>query len=84
VFALGGTIAMTADQRGGAAPTLSAEQLVSSVPGLADLPVDLAVVNFRQLPGAALGSDDLVTLSNAAGAQDPLHRRRDLPAPIGS
>jgi L-asparaginase len=74
VFGLGGTIAMTTTPTGGVAPALSAEQLVASVPGLAETGVVLDVANFRQLPGASLSFADLLALSEeisdafAAGA----------------
>src|SRR6266487_3151364 len=50
---------------GGVVPALSAEQLVDSVPGLADLDVEIDAVNFRQLPGASLTFDDLDELAGA-------------------
>src|SRR5687767_1997084 len=49
----------------GAAPSLSAEQLVAAVPGLTGSGVDLDVVSFRGLPGASLGFDDLTALAAA-------------------
>jgi len=51
----------------GAAPSLSAEQLVAAVPGLTGSGVDLDVVSFRGLPGASLGFDDLTELAAAIG-----------------
>lgn len=65
VFGLGGTIAMTATPTGGVAPALSAGQLVAAVPGLADTGITIEVEDFRQLPGASLGFDDLTALSAA-------------------
>ena len=65
VFALGGTIAMAPAGPGGVVPALSAEQLVDSVPGLADLDVEIDAVNFRQLPGASLTFDGLDELAGA-------------------
>ena len=65
VFGLGGTIAMTSTAGGGVVPSLSAEQLVAAVPGLADLDVDLRVVSFRGRPGASLSFADLIDLAAA-------------------
>lgn len=63
VFTLGGTIAMTAQTGGGATPTLSADDLVAAVPGLADTGIAVEVVDFRQLPGASLSFADLLELA---------------------
>ena len=77
VVGLGGTIAMTTTNSGGVAPTLSAQQLVDAVPGLADTDVELDVLTFRNRPGASVTMDDLTELmaviaehleSGAAGA----------------
>ena len=65
VFALGGTIAMTAAGGGGIVPTLSAGQLLAAVPGLDRTGIDVRVVDFRQLPGASLGFPDLTALAGA-------------------
>ncbi|SNS01379.1 L-asparaginase [Streptosporangium subroseum] len=71
VFSLGGTIAMTPDaQGGGVLPTLTGEQLLAGVPGLAELDVEINVRDFRQLPGAYLGFDDLRKLADAIGDCD--------------
>ncbi|TDQ04901.1 asparaginase [Labedaea rhizosphaerae] len=70
VFGLGGTIAMTAGEHGGAVPALSAGQLVAAVPGLAESGIELAVVEFRQLPGASLTFADLAELADAIAAHD--------------
>jgi L-asparaginase len=59
LIGLGGTITMTTQEGGGVAPALSADDLVAAVPGLADLGVDVETLDFRRLPGAALGFDDL-------------------------
>nr|WP_117214118.1 asparaginase [Allorhizocola rhizosphaerae] len=69
VFALGGTIAMTRAAGGGATPTLSGEKLLAAVPGLAETGIGVEVVNFRQLPGAALGFDDVIALCRAIADQ---------------
>ncbi|WP_105973656.1 asparaginase [Streptomyces geranii] len=63
VFTLGGTIAMTAQTGEGATPTLSADDLVAAVPGLADTGIAVEVVDFRQLPGASLSFADLLELA---------------------
>lgn len=66
IFSLGGTIAMTTDPAtGGVVPALSAQELLDAVPALQDLDVDLRVHDFRRLPGASLGFDDLHALSDA-------------------
>ncbi len=62
VISLGGTIAMTAAAAGGVAPALSADQLLAAVPGLAESDIAVQTHDFRQLPGASLGFDDLTAL----------------------
>ncbi|GIM77114.1 asparaginase [Actinoplanes auranticolor] len=63
VCGLGGTIAMTATPGGGAAPALSAGDLVSAVPGAAALGLDLALVDVANVPSASLRPADIVALS---------------------
>ncbi|MGV4985817.1 asparaginase [Streptomyces sp. NRAIS4] len=63
VISLGGTIAMTAHQDGGATPTLSADDLVAAVPGLTDTGIQVEVHDFRRLPGASLAFSDLLELA---------------------
>ncbi|MGC9667686.1 asparaginase [Planosporangium sp. 12N6] len=64
MLSLGGTIAMTSSNAGGGVvPTLTGEQLIAAVPGLADTGIDVRVHTFRQLPGASLGFDDLTALA---------------------
>lgn len=63
VVALGGTIAMTASRTGGVAPSLTAQQLVDAVPGLANIGVDIDVLTFRSKPGASLNIADLIELA---------------------
>lgn len=63
VVSLGGTIAMTASTSGGVTPALSAQDLLTAVPGLADLDVAVQTVDFRRLPGASLSFDDLTALA---------------------
>lgn len=63
VISLGGTIAMTAQTDGGATPTLSADDLIAAVPGLADTGIHVEVRDFRSLPGASLSFSDLLELA---------------------
>jgi L-asparaginase len=66
VFGLGGTISMAATGRGpGVVPSLSAGELLDAVPGLAETGIALDVTDFRSLPGASLGFDDVLALSAA-------------------
>jgi L-asparaginase len=66
IFSLGGTIAMTTDPAtGGVVPALSAHELLAAVPALSGLDIELAVHDFRRLPGASLTFDDLAALSEA-------------------
>ncbi|WP_269440620.1 asparaginase [Micromonospora tarapacensis] len=62
LISLGGTIAMTPNAGGGVAPALSADELLAAVPGPADLDVVVQTTDFRRLPGASLGFDDLVAV----------------------
>ena len=61
LLALGGTVAMQASERG-AVPELSAEQVVESVPALADV-AELRCADVRQLPGAHVSLDDVIALA---------------------
>src|SRR5947207_10611211 len=54
---------MTPQPQGGVAPASSAAALVAAVPGLADLPIEVQVRDFRRLPGASLGFADLLALT---------------------
>jgi L-asparaginase len=63
VVSLGGTITMTASAGGGVVPALSAPDLLTTVPGLADLDVTVETVDFRRLPGASLSLADVTALS---------------------
>jgi L-asparaginase len=68
VLALGGTIAMTADDPAqGVTPTLSAATLVEAVPGL-DALADVHAQTVRALPGASLDFPDLTAAIGAARA----------------
>lgn len=63
VFALGGTIAMSASEaEQGVTPQLSAQALVSSVPELSKIAC-VEMSSFRQIPGAHLSFDDLIALA---------------------
>jgi L-asparaginase len=71
VFSLGGTISMTSggDGPGGAVPTLTGRQLVAAVPGLDRTGIEVAVQDFRRLPGASLTIGDVTDLAAAIGEQ---------------
>ncbi|MFF3320750.1 asparaginase [Streptomyces sp. NPDC002889] len=70
VLSLGGTIAMTSQDTGGATPTLSADDLVAAVPGLAETGLTVEVRDFRRLPGASLAFSDLLDLAREIEALD--------------
>ncbi|MCX4429255.1 asparaginase [Streptomyces mirabilis] len=63
VISLGGTIAMTTQTDGGARPSLSVDDLVAAVPGLASTGIHVQVHDFRRLPGASLAFSDLLELA---------------------
>lgn len=63
VIGMGGTIAMSSSQAGGVVPSLSADQLVAAVPGLADTTITVDVEDFRRVPGASLTFDDVAALT---------------------
>jgi len=69
VISMGGTIAMAPSVSGGIVPALGADDLVASVPGLADLDVKLTTESLRSLPSPSLGFGDLVALSNRVRAE---------------
>ncbi|KAA0971926.1 asparaginase [Aureimonas fodinaquatilis] len=62
VLSLGGTITMVPGSEGGIVPKLGAEELVSSVPALADVAEIVAQSPFR-LPSPSLGPNDLVEVA---------------------
>ncbi|VVE14152.1 putative L-asparaginase [Pandoraea morbifera] len=69
VASLGGTISMTpSDAAGGVVPTLDAEQLARSVPGLSEV-ATIRTASLRQLPSASLRYDDLMETLAWAEAQ---------------
>ena len=69
VIGMGGTIAMAPSASGGIIPSLGAGDLVASVPGLADLDVELTATTLRSLPSPSLGFADLVALSDLVRAE---------------
>jgi len=75
LISLGGTIAMTAGAGGGVVPALTADELLAGVPGLAEAAVTVETIDFRRLPGASLGFEDLTAV--AALIRDRLAGRVD-------
>jgi len=69
VIGMGGTIAMAPSASGGIVPSLAADDLVASVPGLADLDVTITATTLRSLPSPSLGFADLVALSDRVRAE---------------
>ncbi len=69
VIGMGGTIAMAPSASGGIVPSLDADDLVASVPGLADLDVHITATTLRSLPSPSLGFADLVALSGRVRAE---------------
>jgi L-asparaginase len=56
---------MSASAQGGVTPTMTAQELIDEVPGLADTGIGVDVVDFRHLPGASLDFAVLTDLSAA-------------------
>jgi L-asparaginase len=69
VIGMGGTIAMAPSASGGIVPSLDADGLVASVPGLADLGATITATTLRSLPSPSLGFADLVALSDLVRAE---------------
>jgi L-asparaginase len=70
VFTLGGTISMAPPASGpGAVPALRADELLDSVPELAETGIELVVCDFRRLPSGSLTIADVVELADAIGAE---------------
>ncbi len=69
IFGLGGTIVMTPTGTGGLTPALSARQLITAVPGLAEVGIDVEVIDFRQAPSPSLTFDDIAALTVAINEQ---------------
>ncbi len=74
IFALGGTILMTGDSQTGVKPNLSADDLIGSLPQLAQM-ADIEVRQLVQKPSGALTIDDIVQL--AARVDDVTQRGVD-------
>ncbi|WP_127145584.1 asparaginase [Pelagibacterium montanilacus] len=62
VVALGGTISMKRDASGGIVPALSGDDLVATVPGLAEV-ADIIVNSPFQIPGASLSLGQIADVS---------------------
>jgi len=62
MISLGGTITMTRDQSGGIVPTLDADDLARTVPGLGTVARIETLSPFRK-PGASLTIDDLISVA---------------------
>lgn len=62
VISLGGTITMTRDAAGGIVPTLSAADLLRSVPGI-DAVAAVETLSPMTLPGASLTIDDVLAIA---------------------
>lgn len=69
VLSLGGTISMTPQARGGVAPSLSADDLLASVPGLRDVGMKLTAQSFRAVAGSAVTFADLAGLAELITAE---------------
>jgi L-asparaginase len=69
VLSLGGTISMTPQAQGGVVPSLSADDLLASVPGLRDLGVKLTAQSVRAVAGSAVTFADLAELAELITAE---------------
>jgi L-asparaginase len=69
LISMGGTIAMSPSASGGIVPALTADDLIASVPGLAELDVTITTESLRSLPSPSLGLADLVALSGRVRAE---------------
>jgi L-asparaginase len=69
VIAMGGTIAMTPDASGGVVPTLTADDLVAAVPGLAELDVEITARTLFSLPSPSITFAHLRALVEAIRAE---------------
>jgi L-asparaginase len=65
VIAMGGTIAMTPDASGGVVPTLTADDLVAAVPGLAELNLEITARTLFSLPSPSITFAHLRALVDA-------------------
>ncbi|HET9139729.1 asparaginase [Actinophytocola sp.] len=68
-IAMGGTIAMTPDATGGVVPTLTADDLVAAVPGLADLDLKITTRTLWALPSGSITFAHLAELVAAIRAE---------------
>ena len=68
ILSLGGTIAMAGGGGSGVVPALTAEDLVSAVPGLAKV-ARVTAASFRLVPGAHLSVGDVVALAGEVNRQ---------------
>lgn len=62
LLALGGTIAMAANEGAGVTPSLSSDDLVAAIPALAEV-ATVEAETFRTIPGAHLSFEDLGELA---------------------
>lgn len=69
VIAMGGTIAMTPQAGGGVVPTLTAEDLVAAVPGLAELDVEITARTLFSLPSPSITFAHLGALVRVINAE---------------
>jgi L-asparaginase len=69
VIAVGGTIAMTPDASGGVVPTMTADDIVAAVPGLAELDVEITARTLWSLPSASITFTHLAELVAAIGEE---------------
>ncbi|HEY0452507.1 asparaginase [Actinophytocola sp.] len=69
VIGMGGTIAMAPSASGGIVPSLDADDLVASMPWLANLDAKLTTTTLRSLPSPSLGFADLLALSDLVRAE---------------
>jgi L-asparaginase len=65
IIAMGGTIAMTPDASGGVVPTLTADDLVAAVPGLAELGLEITARTLFALPSPSITFAHLASLAGA-------------------
>ncbi|MGH3426434.1 MAG: asparaginase domain-containing protein, partial [Mycobacteriales bacterium] len=65
LIGLGGTIVMAPSSGSGIVPAFSPEKLLSAVPGLAELGVEIEATELRRLPSPSLGFADARALSDA-------------------
>ena len=69
IFALGGTILMTGDSQSGVKPNLSADDLISSLPELAEI-ADIEVNQIVQKASGALTFSDIALLATATSEEN--------------